>query len=197
MAYGVWQATIASAINGLPVPGASILVTLGDTEIEAVLFQDRDGLLPLGNPFNANDSGFARFYCDTGRYNIQASHDSEASEWRDVIINAAGVTALATQEIVPDGSGEIDLSLDGVSVWLVDLDKNITNIILPTNTDPDAAFVLTIVFSQPLAGGFSVSGWPELIEWEFGLTPVIDETSFGKTSVQFLLVNGREPLGVS
>lgn len=197
MAYGVWQATIASAINGLPVPGALITVTISDTSTDAVLYQDRDGILTLDNPFNADASGFARFYCDTGRYNIQASHDGETSEWRDVIINSAGVTSLATQEIVPDSGGEIDLSLDGVSVWLVDLDKNITNIILPTNTDPDAAFVLTIVFSQPLGGGFSVSGWPELIQWEFGLTPVIDDTSFGKTSVQFLLVNDREPLGVS
>lgn len=197
MAKGVWQATIASAINGLPVPGASVSVTISGTSTEAVLYQDRDGLLPLANPFSADDAGFARLYCDAGRYDIEASDSGETSEWRDVIINAASVVFLGTQTIEPDVSGEIDVSADGVSVWMVDLDKNVTDIILPANTDPSVAFVITIVFCQPVGGGFSVSGWPENMEWEFGLTPVIDETSYGKTSVQILFINGRDPLGVS
>lgn len=197
MSLGVWQATIVSVANGLPIPGAQITVVDATTGLNAVLKLDRNGGGSLTNPFNADAEGFARFYVHSGRYNITAENLEYTAQWKDVTIDSNGRVDMSVQQVAISLGGQLNLSEDGVSVFLVDLDRNITDIILPTNTDPEAAVVVTIVFNQPLSGGFSVNGWPVQMQWEFGLTPVIDDTPYGKTTVQLLLLDGKEPLGVS
>jgi len=86
MANGVWQATITSAIDGLPIPGATISVKLAGTSTDADLLQNRAGSVSKSNPFTANAEGFARFYCEPGRYDIYASSDGQDAEWVDVVI---------------------------------------------------------------------------------------------------------------
>jgi len=199
MVLGVFQATIVDAVSNRIVPLATVSVVESVTLAAPELFMDRDGLIPLTNPFAADENGFARFYVVPARYNIMASGFSgAASSWVDVVISSAASIeggGLTTQ-VAPIVGGALDLSDSGISVWQVEMSSNVTAITLPTNDDPTQAIAVTIIFSQGVGGGYSVGGWPA-VSWEGGLIPLIDTSSSGKTTVQFLLLSGKLPLGVS
>lgn len=121
MALGVWQSTIVSESTGLPVPGASVTVTIADTSTLAVLFSDRDGLNPISNPFPSNTHGFVRLYCTPGRYDIVATYGIDQSEsWLDTIIledssggssNVKSITATGDATGVSSGLPDTTLPL--------------------------------------------------------------------------------------
>jgi hypothetical protein len=75
--------------NGNKQDGCSITVTVEPFGVVLVnLYSDRDGAVPLANPFTAADGGDAGFYADAGVYKIVATKSGFTRTWRDVSIAA-------------------------------------------------------------------------------------------------------------
>lgn len=77
MSKAVWQQVITDAAGNV-VRGASVRVTLPGSSTLSALTTDRAGLVPLDNPFPADDDGFARFYVDQGRYDVRVTYASSS-----------------------------------------------------------------------------------------------------------------------
>lgn len=92
MALARWQATIVDDLGNV-IPGASITVlseAVGNPL--AVLKSDRLGAVALGNPFNADGSGFASFHVVGGSYRITATKGSFSKEFRYVGVGLSSET---------------------------------------------------------------------------------------------------------
>jgi hypothetical protein len=92
MAFARWQATIVDDLGNV-IPGASITVlseAVGNPL--AVLKSDRLGAVALGNPFNADGSGFASFHVVGGSYRITATKGSFSKEFRYVGVGLSSET---------------------------------------------------------------------------------------------------------
>jgi hypothetical protein len=84
MALSRWQATIVDEAGNV-LPGAQVTVRREVAGAPlALLFQDRDGLVPLGNPFPAGGDGFAAFHAAGGAFRIDAVSGSSTRTWRYV-----------------------------------------------------------------------------------------------------------------
>lgn len=99
-------------------------------------------------------------------------------------------------EISPNGSGGIDLTDNAIDLWIVNLDRAVTSVLLPENLLAGHAKYITILFRQNSTGGHAVNGWPTM-DWDRGFLPVIDTSINGKTTIEILFINGQVPLGVS
>ncbi len=86
MTLARWQGTIQDE-DGNIVPSANIKVT---SEIAGgplvSLYSDRDGAVPLGNPFQSDSEGFAAFHLVGGAFKIRAYKGSFERIWRYVPI---------------------------------------------------------------------------------------------------------------
>lgn len=90
MALARWQATITDEAGNI-LPAASVTVrreTVGAPL--ANLFSDRDGLVPIGNPFTADGDAYAAFHAVGGAYRITATLGSASREWRYVAVGLGG-----------------------------------------------------------------------------------------------------------
>lgn len=96
MALARWQATIADSLGNI-IPQATIEVRreVGGAPL-AQVFADRDGLVPLGNPFQADADGFAAFHVPGGAYRITAVSGPFSRTWRYVGIGLAGESDIVT-----------------------------------------------------------------------------------------------------
>ena len=74
----------------------------------AVLYEDREGLTPLGNPFVCADGGNLFFHTVGGEYKIVATKDGFTREWRYEPVG----TAAATDVGVAGGSTGVRLTFD-------------------------------------------------------------------------------------
>lgn len=84
MVLGRWQASIVDD-DGSVQPAASIEVRREVSGAPlASLFSDRDGAVPIGNPFFADSEGFAAFHVVGGSYRITATKGSFSRTWRYV-----------------------------------------------------------------------------------------------------------------
>ena len=84
-----WQRTIADNAGNV-LPNASIEVRREVPGQPLVpLFSDRDGLVPINNPFNADADGFVAFHAAGGVYQITATSGAFSRTWRYVGIGAA------------------------------------------------------------------------------------------------------------
>lgn len=88
MAFSRWQAFIQDAAGNV-VPGALVEVRSEASGLLAALYSDRAGAVPLGNPFNADGSGFAAFHAAGGRYRIDATSGGFSSTFRNEPIGTA------------------------------------------------------------------------------------------------------------
>jgi len=82
MALARWQATVVDE-KGNVIKGARVEVrreTPGSPL--ANLYSDRNGTIPLGNPFMSDEEGFAAFHVIGGAYYIRATKGSFSREWR-------------------------------------------------------------------------------------------------------------------
>lgn len=89
MALAAYQFTVVDDAGNVQ-PNASVAVLreiIGSPP--AVLFEDRDGVTPLGNPFNAGVDGFARFFVAGGAFRITATLGAFSKTWRYVAIGTA------------------------------------------------------------------------------------------------------------
>lgn len=89
MSRAVWQATIADAF-GNAVPTATVTVRDAETGDLVPLYSVLVGAGGLSNPFFADGEGFARFYVETGSYDITVVAAGDTRELVDVAIGAAG-----------------------------------------------------------------------------------------------------------
>src|SRR5689334_4990818 len=89
MVLARWQATIVDQ-QGNILPGAQVTVRREASGAPlAVLFSDRAGATPLGNPFAADTEGFAAFHVAGGAYRIDVTSGAFSRTWRYVPIGLA------------------------------------------------------------------------------------------------------------
>jgi hypothetical protein len=146
MALAKWQSTVVDDAGNVKA-GASVRVEVYTGEASytlATIKPNRDGSGSLGNPFNANDDGFAEFYADVGRYRITATYAGAQRIWEHIILLADASLPLAAGGTVTwtmaDGDND-DPTIPGFSaataVLLLETgagtDCNITS--LPVTTD--------------------------------------------------------------
>lgn len=81
MPYSPWQQFIVDA-KGNILANAQVDVYLESNGARATLYSDAAGS-GLGNPFNADGNGLARFYAAAGRYRIVATHGVYTAEFRN------------------------------------------------------------------------------------------------------------------
>jgi hypothetical protein len=95
MVLARWQRTIVDDAGNI-LPGAQVTVRREVSGAPlAVLYSDRDGTTPLGNPFTADGDGFAAFHVVGGAYRITATAGAFASIWRYVGIGTASENDVA------------------------------------------------------------------------------------------------------
>jgi hypothetical protein len=105
-----WERTIVDEAGDI-VPSAVITVR---EEIPgaplAALYSDRDGLVPLGNPFTANAvTAKAAFHTAGGAYRVQAALNGFSEDWRYVAIGtAAEADSGSLGNITPYGDGALE-----------------------------------------------------------------------------------------
>lgn len=88
MAYASWHTTVTD-LQGNVIPNASIYVVDESTGIAPQLYADRQGLVPMGNPFTAEADGTVNLYVAGGAYRIRASFGAWERTWRYVGIGTA------------------------------------------------------------------------------------------------------------
>ena len=103
MALAVWQSTIVNR-SGDVQPNAQVEVRLESSGALAAIYADRDGNIPLDNPFNADENGFARFYAAGGAYKITASLGSFSQTYRHVAIGLLGEQDQLSGNVAVDGT---------------------------------------------------------------------------------------------
>lgn len=99
----VWQGNVID-LEGNALPAASIEVREQISGVLVPLFADFAMAVPLGNPFAADDFGFARFFvAANGLYQIKASKLGFTRVWEYVLlINAPTGGYVPTGIAVPD-----------------------------------------------------------------------------------------------
>jgi hypothetical protein len=121
------QFTITDA-QGNAVPNASVEVRSEDTGNLVQLYSDRAGASPIGNPFNADSNGFARFYVVGGAYKITASAGSSSLDpWRHVPVGLFQERDTITAVDVAFDPTATGIPVDAVTMQLAieDLDRRL------------------------------------------------------------------------
>jgi hypothetical protein len=156
MVLARWQATITDE-EGNVLPGATVTVQREATGNPlAVLYSDRAGTTPLGNPFAADGDGFAAFHTAGGPVRITATSGAFSRTWRYVGIGLAG-------ERDYSDAGLPFLFDNGVN----DADPGTGNFRFNNSTPGLATFVY---ISDTDADGNDVSAWIETFD-VVGLAP--------------------------
>ena len=89
MVLARFQRTIVDDAGNI-LPGASVTVRSEATGAPlAVIYSDRAGTTPIGNPFTVGGDGLAAFYVAGGAYRITATSGSSSIDWRYVGIGTA------------------------------------------------------------------------------------------------------------
>jgi hypothetical protein len=81
MALPIFQRTVVDDAGNV-LAGATVTVTNESTGLAATIYSDRNGSVPLTNPFTTGSDGLARFYAAAGEYRIQASLGGTSVDWR-------------------------------------------------------------------------------------------------------------------
>lgn len=115
------------------------------------------------------------------------------SEW--IAQAPAGGSHIASYRTAAVVSGAVDLSDEGVGVWLVTLIADVTDILLPTALVGEALSII-VIFRQDGVGGRTVTGWPS-IAWEGGSAPAVASAAASITSVPLLILGDGTICGVS
>lgn len=112
----VWQATITDSAGNI-VPEARIEVRHSDNNALAEIYEDRDGEVVKANPFQVDESAFARFYAASGRYDVRAFQGGLEKIWADVELGITpamlpDLTGLVTPIVEDIIEGSVDPRLD-------------------------------------------------------------------------------------
>jgi hypothetical protein len=117
MVMARWQASIVDdAGNIVATPSIEVRRETGGAPL-AALFSDRDGVVPLGNPFAAGADGFAAFHVAGGAYRITATQGAFSRTWRYVAIGTAA-------ELDGDRLATVRERLTGTRTYFVRTDGN-------------------------------------------------------------------------
>jgi len=156
MALPVWQATIVNEFGDI-IPSATMTIVVESTGLPAVLWQDRNGTIPLGTNgvFNANTSGFAQFFAEPDNYRVKAEQASSgfSQTWDFVVLS--GDAALRD---TGTGSDQVPLNSNLGSAAKKDtgtaLDEVPTNESLSTSLCGAATFSSDVYTFTPVGTGF-------------------------------------------
>jgi hypothetical protein len=116
-----WQRTIVDGAGNV-LPGATITVRREETGAPlASLFSDRDGTVPIANPFDADGDGFAFFFAEGGPLRIDVVSGGFSQTLRYVALGTAAefdASDFATPANLPgtadeDEEGLVDQATDG------------------------------------------------------------------------------------
>lgn len=102
MALARYQFTATDNAGNI-IPGASVEVRSevpGQPLVQ--LYSDRDGGVPIGNPFTADDEAFAAFHAPGGAYQITASSGAFERVWRYVAIGTNAERDFSSSESLSD-----------------------------------------------------------------------------------------------
>src|SRR5690606_29656991 len=83
-----WHITITD-LEGNVIPNATVYVVSEASGGMPMLYADRDGTMPLGNPASADATGFCSFHVVGGAYAITASKGGFERTWRYVGIGTS------------------------------------------------------------------------------------------------------------
>jgi hypothetical protein len=106
------------------------------------------------------------------------------------IAGGAGGASADTFDTAGVTAGAVDLT-DYNAVWIVELDDDVTAITLPS-APAGQVLSLLIMFTQDIAGGHTVTGWPGGAIFESGSEPVISATGESITSVPVLILGSGD-----
>lgn len=113
-----WQAPVQDE-EGNVVPGASVEVRFEGSGLLATLYADKAGLIPLGNPFTADDNGAAVFYAAPGFYRITATSGFLITEARDANVGPMNPTIYDTEGEEVDAFTASNIRYDNTTSGLV------------------------------------------------------------------------------
>lgn len=101
MTMAIWQRTIVDEAGNIQ-PGATVTVRNQSAGFPlASLKSDRDGTVPLGNPFTADAEGFAQFFVAGGAYQIVAELGDFSRQWDYVAIGTSAETDAGLVPVAP------------------------------------------------------------------------------------------------
>ena len=95
MVWSVYQFYVVDE-TGVVLPGAT--VTVRDTLNVLAMIASDDAGTPMANPFAADETGLARFYAQSGRYNIEAAIGGSTFEFPNVPIGSARGADIGTED---------------------------------------------------------------------------------------------------
>ncbi len=117
MANGIWYGSVIDQF-GRGVNQATIRVTDPITEDLLGLFKDREGTLPIGNPFLTRENGAIKFFVRAGRIDVNAAKGADAFDFLDeIVVDDWGFVAapvIAVTDIESD-SVTISITLDATN----------------------------------------------------------------------------------
>jgi hypothetical protein len=70
----------------LPGDSSTVITVTNVSGGSDTLWEDRDGVTEMDNPFNLTSNGNILFYADPGRYEITASRGSQSHTWYDFVL---------------------------------------------------------------------------------------------------------------
>lgn len=108
----------AGAFTGAPLYPSEVdtLVTVTDSEtgLTVDLWEARDGLVEMSNPFPLTEEGVIRFYTDPGRYDITIEKAGEEETWPDVVIIDPDAVGGGGVESVNGQTGVVTLGIEDI-----------------------------------------------------------------------------------
>ncbi len=91
----------AKSDTGIVIPNAEVEVFIGDSVSKSTLYADREGNVPLTNPFTAEDNGFFEFYVEGGRHRVEMDAEGAKFVLHNVLVGTA--QGLDVEDLVDPG----------------------------------------------------------------------------------------------
>ena len=92
---------------GNVLAGATVTITNEATGTAATIYSDRNGSVPLTNPFTTGSDGLARFYAAAGEYRVQASLGGTAVDWRYQVLTGTAARSDVTTSSTDTTAGRL------------------------------------------------------------------------------------------
>lgn len=128
MALAAFNFTVTDD-DGNILNGASVEVRLESTGSLASIYSDRDGLVPLGNPYTLADGAVGIFYADGGAYKITVTKDALTRIRRYVGIGTGGENDI--EQITDTDVLSSVIVLGSATALTTNVAKTVTSILLP------------------------------------------------------------------
>lgn len=114
MALPIFQRTVVDDAGNV-LAGATITIKNESTGLNATIYSDRNGSVPLTNPFTTGSDGLARFYAAPGEYRVQSVSGGTSVDWRyQVLTGTAAQSDVTTSPTDPTAGRLLKVGAGGV-----------------------------------------------------------------------------------